>query len=218
MKISMSLYPCNVYCCLHFLFWPSWAWVSALLCPTLCDPMNTSLQASSVHGILQARILEWAAVPSSRGSSWPRDWTCISYVSGLGRQVFHHSSHLISLNSHSSSEIGRARHTSCPHFSGGEAKARRVWEGFLRSTSSSAVEPGWEPVSFPFSFLLAPLVWPFPLFSSCGALTGSADTLCSQPPSVPQLVAVSSPSTMTLHSTASQRSLPLPPPPPPDSF
>ena len=44
---------------------------------TLCDPMDCSLSGPSVHGTLQARILEWAAMPSSRGSSWPRDWTCI---------------------------------------------------------------------------------------------------------------------------------------------
>ena len=41
--------------------------------PTLCDPMGCSLPDSSVHGILQARILEWVAMPSSRGSSRPRD-------------------------------------------------------------------------------------------------------------------------------------------------
>ena len=46
-------------------------------CPTPCDPMDR-LPGSSVHGILQARILEWVAIPFSRGSSWPRDWTCIS--------------------------------------------------------------------------------------------------------------------------------------------
>ena len=45
-------------------------------CPTLCDPMNYySPPGSSVHGILQARILEWVAMPSSRGSSQPRDQT-----------------------------------------------------------------------------------------------------------------------------------------------
>ena len=41
----------------------------------LCDAMDSSLPASSVHGILQARIREWTAVPSSRGSSWPRSLT-----------------------------------------------------------------------------------------------------------------------------------------------
>ena len=39
------------------------------LCSTLLDPVNHSLPGSSVHGILQARILEWVAVPASRGSS-----------------------------------------------------------------------------------------------------------------------------------------------------
>ena len=51
---------------------------SLQLCLALCDPIDCSLPDSSVHGILQARILEWFAMPSSRGSSWPRDWTCIS--------------------------------------------------------------------------------------------------------------------------------------------
>ena len=52
-------------------------------CPSLCDPMDHSLPGSSVHGILQARILEWAAMPSSRGSSWPRDGSCVSYLHWL---------------------------------------------------------------------------------------------------------------------------------------
>ena len=54
-------------------------------CPTLCDPMDCSLPGSSVHEILQARILEWVAMPSSRGSSLPKDWICISYVSCIDR-------------------------------------------------------------------------------------------------------------------------------------
>ena len=44
-------------------------------CLTLCDPMDCSLPGSSVHGILQAKILEWVAIPYSRGSSQPRDQT-----------------------------------------------------------------------------------------------------------------------------------------------
>ena len=51
-------------------------------CPTLCDPMNCSPPGSSVHGILQARILKWVAVPFSRGSSWPRDRNWVSYTAG----------------------------------------------------------------------------------------------------------------------------------------
>ena len=42
-------------------------------CLTFCDPMDYSLPGSSVHGILQARVLEWVAIPFSRGSSPPRD-------------------------------------------------------------------------------------------------------------------------------------------------
>ena len=49
-------------------------------CPTLCDPMDCSLPGSSVHGISQARILEWVAISFSRGSSQLRYQTCISYI------------------------------------------------------------------------------------------------------------------------------------------
>ena len=49
---------------------------------TLCDPMDCTPPGSSVHGILQARILEWVVMPSSRGSSWRRDGTRISCIAG----------------------------------------------------------------------------------------------------------------------------------------
>ena len=52
------------------------------VCPTLCDPMNRSLPGFSVHGILQARILEWVAMPTSKGSSQPRDRTLVSCIAG----------------------------------------------------------------------------------------------------------------------------------------
>ena len=54
---------------------------------TLCGSMDCNLPGSSVHRILQARIL---AIPSSRGSSWPRDQTCISCVSCIGRRILYH--------------------------------------------------------------------------------------------------------------------------------
>ena len=47
-----------------------------------CDPMDCNPPGSPVHGISQARVLEWVAVFSSRGSSWPRDWTPVSCISG----------------------------------------------------------------------------------------------------------------------------------------
>ena len=48
--------------------------------PTLCDPMDHSPPGFSIHGILQARILEWVAISFSGGSSPPRDWTLVSFI------------------------------------------------------------------------------------------------------------------------------------------
>ena len=53
-------------------------------CPTLLRPRGLQLASSSVHGISQARVLQWAAISSSRGTFWPRDWTCVSCI---GRQA-----------------------------------------------------------------------------------------------------------------------------------
>ena len=61
------------------------------LCPTLCEPMHSNPPGSSVYGIHQARILEWIAMPSSRGSCNPRNLTHVSYISYVVRQhVFMH--------------------------------------------------------------------------------------------------------------------------------
>ena len=60
------------------------------LWPTLCDSMDRSPPESSVHEIFQARILEWVAISYSRGSSRPRDQTCISSGSCIGRQILYH--------------------------------------------------------------------------------------------------------------------------------
>ena len=56
--------------------------LAAQSCPTLCDPMDWRPPGSSVHGILQARILERVAIISSRGSSRPRGWTQLSHIAG----------------------------------------------------------------------------------------------------------------------------------------
>ena len=61
---------------------------SLQLCLTLCDTMNCSLQRSSIHRILQARILWWVVVPSSRESSQPRNRTCISFGSCTASRCF----------------------------------------------------------------------------------------------------------------------------------
>ena len=51
-------------------------------CPTLCDPMDCRLPGSSLHGTLQARVVEWGAISFSRGSSQPRDRTWVSHIPG----------------------------------------------------------------------------------------------------------------------------------------
>ena len=56
-------------------------WV-AQSCPTLCHPTNSSSPGSNIHEILQARILEWVAMPFFWGSSWPRDWSYVSCIAG----------------------------------------------------------------------------------------------------------------------------------------
>ena len=66
-------------------FWQYWFEVKvqvlvAQSCLTLCKPLDCSRSGSSVHGILQARILDWVAILFSRGSSWPRGWTWVSCI------------------------------------------------------------------------------------------------------------------------------------------
>ena len=71
---------------LDYCFQVKWSEVKwsevAQSCLTLCDSMDCSLPGFSVHGILQARILEWVTISFSRGSSWPRDGTRVSHIVG----------------------------------------------------------------------------------------------------------------------------------------
>ena len=63
-----------------------WKWKWKLVtqsCPTLCNPKDCSLPSSSVHAVLQARILEWVAISFSSGSSQLRDWTQVSCIAGI---------------------------------------------------------------------------------------------------------------------------------------
>ena len=57
---------------------------------SLCDPMDCSPPGSAVHGIVQARILQWVAISFSRGSSWPRVLTCVSCVFCIDRWTLYH--------------------------------------------------------------------------------------------------------------------------------
>ena len=63
--------------------------------PTLCDPIDCSLPGCSVHGSLQARILEWVAIPFSRGSSQPRDQTHVSCIAGRFYSVSSHQGSIL---------------------------------------------------------------------------------------------------------------------------
>ena len=80
---------------INLFFWCCCSLITALhasllllqLCPTLGNPMDCSLTGSSVRGTLQAGIVGWVAMPSSRGSFRPRDQICVSFVSWIGRQV-----------------------------------------------------------------------------------------------------------------------------------
>ena len=71
----LLMHPCVLSCSNHVL---------------LCNPMDYSLPGFSVHGNLQARILEWVAMPFSRGSSRSRDQTCVSFVSYTAGRFFTH--------------------------------------------------------------------------------------------------------------------------------
>ena len=75
--------PLSIYISIdNIVVWRYWYRFVAKSCPTLSDPMDCSLPGYSVHGISQARILEWVSISFSRGSSQPRDQTCISCLAG----------------------------------------------------------------------------------------------------------------------------------------
>ena len=90
-------------------------------CPTLCDPMDFSCSGSSVHGILQARILEWVAMTSSLRSSWPGDQTQVSYVSALAAGFFTPSATLEALKPKRSPQL-----RSCLYFCQGPGHLTRA--------------------------------------------------------------------------------------------
>ena len=91
-------------------------------CLTLCDHMDCSPPGSSVHGILQARILEWVANSSSRGSSWPRDWTHISCTEGRFFTIW---------STREWASIPILRNSSCP------LKAQQIETGILPAVKTS---------------------------------------------------------------------------------
>ena len=81
-NLTLLLWGKSNYCVWVSLCVPSW--------PTLWDLMDCSPPGCSIHGTFQVRLLEWVAISSSRGSSWPRDWTCVSCISCIARQILYH--------------------------------------------------------------------------------------------------------------------------------
>ena len=80
-------------------------------CLTLCNPMDCSPPGSSVHGILQARILEWVAISFSRGSSQPRDRTQVSHIAGRHFNLWATSEALVNPEQNDSHNIQKALST-----------------------------------------------------------------------------------------------------------
>ena len=96
--LNLYVWSVNPQCIWKWALWEiirSWGWNThewdlclysdsevAQSCPTLCDPMDCSLPDFSVHGIFQARVLEWVAISFSRESSQPRDRTQVSCIVG----------------------------------------------------------------------------------------------------------------------------------------
>ena len=78
---------CKIYPCCLFILYIVFA-KSLQLCPTLHNPMDCNLPGSSVHEILQAKILEWVATPSFRWSLWPRDQTHVLCGSCIAGRLF----------------------------------------------------------------------------------------------------------------------------------
>ena len=79
---EIQIKPKKTWRCGMWIIYLSWVKFTQS-CPTLCDPMDCSASGSSVHGILQAKILEWFAILFSRGSSWPKDRTFqVSCIAG----------------------------------------------------------------------------------------------------------------------------------------
>ena len=144
--------------------------LAAQLCPTLCDPVDCNPPASSVHGILQARTLEWVAMPVSSGSSRPRDWTRVL----LGRQILYHWA------TQEAQSLYTYTHLHAWMFSHSVVSAS-LWTHGLSSAKSVGIsysgdlpDPGIEPVSLhlldwlgdslPLSHLGSPFSLPLGLF------------------------------------------------------
>ena len=79
---AREVQPLNFLCTFYFCVCVCKCSATSVMSDCLWPPLDCSVPGFSVHGILQASMLEWVATPSSRGSSRLRAWTCISYMAG----------------------------------------------------------------------------------------------------------------------------------------
>ena len=107
-----------VLCFFHFFKKPSWNLLCAQLYLLLCDTMNCSPAGFSVHGIFQARILERVAISSSRGSFQPSDWTWVSFMSCISRQILYHwATYELELITYNKNALCHFQKCTCIYFS-----------------------------------------------------------------------------------------------------
>ena len=119
-----------------------YVWALVQLDLTLGDPMDWSTPGSSVHRIFQARILEWVAMSFSRGSAWPRDWTHISCISCIGKQVLYQLSHQ---GSRISDALLESRHLMCDSLaSSSDDVLRSEWASVVSGKKTRCShQPAW---------------------------------------------------------------------------
>ena len=159
-------------------------WVSEIAqsCPTLCDPVDCSLPGSSVHGILQARTLEWVTISFSRGSSQPRDGTRVSRIGGrrfnlwatreaLGRTINSRKHFLVVVQS-----LSWARHFETPQSVACQASLSfTISQSLLILISIEAV------MSSNHLILCHPLLLPFSIFLSIRIFSNESALLIRWP-------------------------------------
>ena len=134
---------------------------------TLCDHLDCNTPGSSVHGIFQARILEWVAMPSSRGSSWPMTQTPVSYVCCIARRVLYTSATWEALSRYILCMI---RHHDGYRRSSNKGDWKSPWfhETYILRIGSSTFP--WPLLGFTFvshehiNYLLLPLCTPYTYF------------------------------------------------------
>ena len=121
----------------------------------LYDPVDCRPPGSSVHGILQARILEWVAISFSRGSSWLRDWTQVSHIAGrrfnlwATREVRSLGLTYMCAYAHSCLTLSDSTDCSSPGSLSTEFSRQEYWSGLPFPTPGDLPDPGIEPSSLP---------------------------------------------------------------------